>query len=133
MRLASHKRFLPSRHGSSALCEEDRRPFFVCNCTYTPHFQLLRGRRIFFVLLSPICFSCGVKDFFCSLTHRWQFYGCSTFPKVALSMKTLPTLRLTSSKSSIRNNDSHMVRFLQSSKLWCPDAKPQRYLLFASA
>ena len=69
-----------------------------------------------------------VKDFFsCSLTYRRQLFHCSTFPQVALSMKILPTLRLPSSKISIHNNDSHIMRFFGSSKLRCPDAKPQCY------
>ena len=50
----------------------------------------------------------GLKNFFCFLTHRWQLFGCSTFPQMALSMEILSTLRLPLSKSSIHNNDSHI-------------------------
>ena len=67
----------------------------------------------FFVFSSPICISCGVENFFCSLTHRWQLFGCATFSQVVLSMKILPTLGLPSFRSSIHNNDSHIVRFLR--------------------
>ena len=77
-----------------------------------PPFPALVWSRTFFALSSPICISCGVKNFFCSMTHRWQLFDCSTFPQVALSMIILPTLRLPSSKSLIHNNDSHIVKFL---------------------
>ena len=76
-----------------------------------PHFQLLCGRRLFFLLFdSPVA------------TLRW-FY----FSAVALSI--LSTLRLPSPKISNHSNNSHILRFLRSSKLCCPDAKPQCYLL----
>ena len=68
-----------------------------------------------------------------TLFFRWQLFDCSAFPQVALSIKIMPTLTLPSSKSSFHDNDSHMVRFLQSLNLCCPDAKPQCYLLCASA
>ena len=73
------------------------------------------------------------KTFFCSLTNQRQLFGYSTFTQVALLMKILPTFRLPSSKRSIHNNDSHIVRFLRNSKLCCPNAKPQCYLLCVSA
>ena len=130
VQLASHKRLFDPREVALQLFVRNTEDLFLfCNCTYTPqHFQLLRDRRLFLIFLPPFACSVGLTFFF-SLTRRWQHFGCSTFPQVALSMKASPTLRLPSSESSIHDNDSHNVRLLQSLKLCCPDVKPQCYLL----
>ena len=107
VQLASHMRLFDPRDAALQVFVRNTEDLFLfCNCTTrTPHFQLLCGRRLFF----------------CSFTHRWSLFDCCTFPLVALSVKILPSLRLPSSKSSIHNNDSHIVRFLRSSKLSCPE------------
>ena len=88
--------------------------FLFCSCTYT-----------------PISSSCAVEDFFLlfdSPVATLRLFYCSASGSFN---ENLPILRLPSSKSSIHNNDSHVVRFLRSLKLCCPDAKPQCYLLCA--
>ena len=108
VRLASHRRLFDPREVDLQLFVRNTEDLLlICNCTYTPHFQLLCDRRLF-DFSAPICIFCGV-DFFSSLTHRWQHFGCSISPQVALSMKISPTLRLPSSETSIHNNDSHIV------------------------
>ena len=133
VRLASHKQLFDPRNVALHLFGRDTENFFLfCKCTNTrpPYFKLLCGRRLF---CPPFASPVRLKTFFRSLTHRWQLFSCSTFPQVALSMEILITPRLPSSKSSIHNNDSYIVRFLLSLKLCSPNAKPQCYLLRASA
>ena len=75
VRPASHMRLFDSLDLALQLFVRNTEDLFLlCDCTYIPHFQLL----------------CGRKLFFCSLTDRWQLFDCSTYPRVAVSMKTLP-------------------------------------------
>ena len=107
VRLASHTRLFDPRDAAlQVLVRNTEDLFLFCNCTTR----------------TPISSSCVVEDFFfCSFTHRRSLFDCCTFPQVALSMKLLPSLRVPSSKSSIHSNDSHIVRFLRSLKLCCPE------------
>ena len=122
VRLASHKRPTDPLDVAFQRFARNTEDLFCFAIALTPPFPAL-------VLVEDFFCSEGLKTFFCSLTHWWQLFGCSTFPQVALSKEILPSLRLPSFKSSIHNNDSHMVRFFRSSKLCCPDAKPQCYSL----
>ena len=99
---------------------------------YTPHILLLCGRILVLALSSPICISCEIEDLFLLFDSPVATLRLF-FSQVVLSIQSLPTLKLPSSRSLIHNNDSHIVRFLQSLKLCCLDAKPQCYLLCASA
>ena len=38
--------------------------FLFCNCTYTPHFQVLCGRRLFLLFHPPFAFPVRLKTFF---------------------------------------------------------------------
>ena len=97
VRFASHMRLFDPRDAAFQLFVRNTEDLFCFAIALTP---LISSSRV-------------VEDlFFCSLTHWWPLFDCSTFPQVALSMKILSTLRLPSSKSSIHNNDSHIVRFV---------------------
>ena len=64
VRLASHKRLFDPRDVALQLFVRNTEDLVLfCNCTYTPYFQLLCGRGLFFTLSSAICISCGVEDF----------------------------------------------------------------------
>ena len=135
MRLASHKRLFDPQLVVFQLFVRILKTFLLCNCIFCftpPIFCSCVVEYLFWLFHLPFASPLRLKTFFCSLTHRWQLLGCF-FPQVALLIKVLPTLKLPSSRSLIYNNDSHIVRFLRSLKLCCLDAKPQCYLLCASA
>ena len=134
VRLASHKQLCDPQDVALQLSVSNIEDLYLfCNWTYTPPFPALVWSKTFLHFYPLFASPVRLNTFFCSLTHQRQLFDCSTFPQVGLSMEILPTLRLPSSKSSIHNNDLHIVRFLRSLKLCCPDAKLQCYLLCASA
>ena len=96
-----HAAFSPSRLGSLALCEEHRKLFLFCiNFALTPPISSYCVVDDFYLLFHPPFASpVELKNFFGLSIHWWQFFGRSTFPQVALSMKILPNLRLPSSKA----------------------------------
>ena len=65
VRFASHMRlFVPRDAVLQLIVKNTENLFLFCNCTSTPHFQLLRGRRLFLLFHPLFAFPVGLRTFF---------------------------------------------------------------------
>ena len=85
VRLTSHMRLFDPKNVALYLFARNTEDLFiVVQLHLHPSFPALVWSKSFSLFHPPFASPVRLKTFFCSLTHRWQLFGCSTFSQVAL-------------------------------------------------